>query len=792
MNRFLVFSVVIAIGYHGLYELRAEQTTHGDTPANRPHPRQSSLCERLAMTVPAKANREVSYTDAKSAYFYTTTHTQRNTMWFAGWNIATKRVLQDYMLFADGRPLNRPHARVVVAPHCLTRQYGTASPIVETFSMIDNQEILVIKLHGKKLQRIGITVFAEIDSARTERTEEGLYVVPKEAPSAHILIAPYRSAEWQYDQHMLSASAMAEGFVVIYGTTRQDIQQKLFAFRAMADTLVRARQHRIESFLQRTQVTTNLPECDRALSWIGATLHQLITKQQGVGIYAGLPWFNQYWGRDMFIALPGACLVNGQFSIAREILLSFMQFQNMDTTSRYYGRIPNRAQPTDVIYNTTDGTPRFVRQIYEYVQYTHDTALIPLVYPAIKRSIVGSLKHWVDSLGFLTHESADTWMDAKKDGKIPYSPRDNRANDIQALWYEQLLAGAECAAYMHDDSSAHLWRRYAMNVRTQFARYFLRSDTERMVDRLSTDGTPDMQFRPNQLYALDMITNPLVQTRLTKHVWQGLVYPWGVASLAQTEENFHPYHEHWHYYHKDAAYHNGTVWLWNNGMAMQRMIQAGNADLAFRLFSNMNRQALHEGAVGSLAENADALPLPHTHWTRRTGTFLQAWSNAEHLRIWYQYFLGVRPEGGIAEAQSFLVFQPCLPSALTHVQTSLHIGKDILPYKYQRTGTTRLWTLGGKSFSGRVRMMLGGYEPHMVEIKHGESIVITQTRTGASYRRIGIDPDRNEQGILLRSVEGEKLRRAQAAILRGVDFVRPQLRKGLRSVQTYHPTPLTY
>lgn len=80
----------------------------------------------------------------------------------------------------------------------------------------------------------------------------------------------------------------------------------------------------------------------------------------------------------------------------------------------------------------------------------------------------------------------------------------------------------------------------------------------------------------------------------------------------------------------------------------------------------------------------------------------------------------------------------------------------------------------------------------MVEIKHGESIVITQTRTGASYRRIGIDPDRNEQGILLRSVEGEKLRRAQAAILRGVDFVRPQLRKGLRSVQTYHPTPLTY
>ena len=83
----------------------------------------------------------------------------------------------------------------------------------------------------------------------------------------------------------------------------------------------------------------------------------------------------------------------------------------------------------------------------------------------------------------------------------------------------------------------------------------------------------------------------------TKEVWERLVYPWGVSSLDQSDEQFHPYHEQWYRYHKDDAYHNGTIWLWNNGMAMQRMIENGQADIAYTLFWNMNRQALAEGAV---------------------------------------------------------------------------------------------------------------------------------------------------------------------------------------------------
>ena len=59
----------------------------------------------------------------------------------------------------------------------------------------------------------------------------------------------------------------------------------------------------------------------QALRWLQLTMDSLVTRQRGDGIYAGLPWFNEYWGRDSFISLPGATLVTGHFDEARAILV---------------------------------------------------------------------------------------------------------------------------------------------------------------------------------------------------------------------------------------------------------------------------------------------------------------------------------------------------------------------------------------------------------------------------------------------------------------------------------------
>ena len=232
---------------------------------------------------------------------------------------------------------------------------------------------------------------------------------------------------------------------------------------------------------------------------------------------------------------------------------------------------------------------------------------------------------------------------------------------------------------MNDAPHAEAWHEAAVRLARNFEADYCNKNSLLIYDHLNADGTPDLQYRPNQLYCFDLIADEDFKQRVTRRVWEELVYPWGVASLAQWDLQFHPQHENWHYYHKDDAYHNGTVWLWNNGIAMQRMIEYGQQETAWKLFQNMNRQALHEGAVGSLSENADAHPREGHSWAGRSGTFLQAWSNSEQLRVWYQYFLGIRPD----LMSGTVTVEPKLPADITELQTSVKIGRGTLYYTYK-------------------------------------------------------------------------------------------------------------
>jgi glycogen debranching enzyme len=139
-----------------------------------------------------------------------------------------------------------------------------------------------------------------------------------------------------------------------------------------------------------------------------------VTRQRGDGLYAGLPWFNEYWGRDSFISLPGATLVTGHFEEARAILTSFAGFQDLDPASPFYGRLPNIVKPGSVDYHTTDGTPRWVIALRDYVRYTGDRSVVAELYPNVQASIEGALARFTDASGYLVHADNETWMDARR------------------------------------------------------------------------------------------------------------------------------------------------------------------------------------------------------------------------------------------------------------------------------------------------------------------------------------------------------------------------------------------
>ena len=633
--------------------------------------------EDLGVCVTAEENREYSYTDKKAGYWYGTTH-QESPEWWSGWNMAKKRILADYSLSVDGTALNRKEAEVTVYPERLERKWDG---VKETFCLVDNLPIIYIGIESEASEVVCSLDMGHI--AGVESAEEGLLFIPREAPDMRILLTTACEAEFEALEDGISAGAQAKGFILTYGTT-EECRDLVDEFRTNGSELLAQRKERINSLItEYNPLKSNSDELDKSLAWITITMDELITCQQGNGIYAGLPWFNEYWGRDMFISMPGACLVTGQFDVAKEILKDFAKLQDTDPASETYGRIPNRANLEGILYNTTDGTPRFVIQAYQLAQYSGDTEFLHELYPAIKMSIDASIKNYTDSKGYLTHADADTWMDVKRNG-IPGSPRGNRANDIQALWYEQLTAGSKIAALMGDEGTAEEWSGLATMLASNFENDFCNKDGILIYDHLNADGSADLQFRPNQLYCFDLIGDYEFKEQVTRRAWEELVYPWGVASLAQWDLQFHPQHENWHYYHKDDAYHNGTIWLWNNGIAMQRMIEYGQVEPAWELFKNMNRQALHEGAVGSLSENADAHPREGQSWVKRSGTFLQAWSNAEHLRVWYQHFLGIRPD----MLKGIIVVEPKLPAEITELETSVKIGDGTLHYRYANGAVT--------------------------------------------------------------------------------------------------------
>lgn len=635
--------------------------------------------DRIGVVVSPEENREYSYTDKKAGYWYGFTH-QDGTEWYSGWNMAKKRILADYTtgIVANGGDeltLKRKDAdNCTVYPDRIERSWND---VRERFQMMDNIPLLLIELESEADSIFCIPDMNHI--AESEMSEYGLFLTPKEASDKLILLAPAGNHRSSRYKEGIMTGADAGGFIMAFGT-RDECLNLVDDFRSNGESMKRERKERINSLItEYNPVRTNLPSLDSALNWITVTMDQLITEQQGKGIYAGLPWFNEYWGRDMFISMPGACLVTGQFETAKQILKDFALLQDKDPDSETYGRIPNRANLEGILYNTTDGTPRFVIQALEVARYSGDIDFLHDLYPAIKTSIDASIRNYTDTNGYLTHADADTWMDVKRNG-IPGSPRGNRANDIQALWYGQLTAGSEIARLMGDEGSAEEWSGLALLLASNFERDFCDKDNHSIFDHLNADGTPDRQFRPNQLYCFELVNDDEFKQKVTRRTWEELVYPWGTASLAQWDKQFHPQHENWHYYHKDDAYHNGTIWLWNNGIAMQRMLEYGQTAPAWELFKNMNRQALNEGAVGSLSENADAHPRAGKNWVKRSGTFLQAWSNAEHLRVWYQHFLGIRPD----LLSGKIVIEPNIPDEVTDIETAVKVGNGKLHYSYHK------------------------------------------------------------------------------------------------------------
>lgn len=531
------------------------------------------------------------------------------------------------------------------------------------------------------------------------------------------------------------------------------------------------RRARMDALLAQSYVAPADARSRDAFAWATLSLDALVMEQRGKGIFAGLPWFNDYWGRDIFITLPGSHLVNGHWDEAAEILTGFARFQDTDPASETYGRIPNRVTLTDVAYNTADGTPWFVIQAGALLdRYDHPETAATL-WPAVRLATDAALRH-TDADGLLRHGDQETWMDASAGPGQEWSPRGDRAVEIQGLWYEQLRVAERLARSQGDADREARYRAAAARVADAAPRRFFDAERGLLIDHLDAEGERDAQVRPNQFFALRALDfershfGGRSEAEVTRAAAEQLVYPWGVASLTPGDPNFHPYHEAPQFYVKDAAYHNGTIWTWNAGAVVSLMAEQGAAEKAYEQVETLTRLTLDRGAIGAIAENSDAIPHESpgdlASEPRLTGTVSQAWSLAEYLRVVYEDFAGAA-----YASPTHLVLEPRLPESWGQTRARFRLGD----------GAVEALLL--PVYPGGVEMKLAGIgalpEGATVEVRwHGRSLVMPITSGEARKVHIdegsaSLDGDETEPTIY----EDPALYAARAAAWDGFDWLRP-------------------
>jgi hypothetical protein len=187
--------------------------------------------------------------------------------------------------------------------------------------------------------------------------------------------------------------------------------------------------------------------------------------------------------------------------------------------------------------------------------------------------------------------------------------------------------------------------------------------------------------------------------------------------------------------------------------------------------------------VGSLAECADALPLPGATWARRTGTFLQACSNAEQLRVWHEEILGISIE------RQNITICPQLPKHVLNVTMNTPFKNGFLVGHWHK-GQAGRWVF---ELDGTEASIFFELEDNSVswDLKAGQKVEIVQE--GRQLKLTAFD----SKGKVLGSKVSEAdesfatFTALRAEIFKDLGFCEPKLAPNLNSLSIFHDPPLT-
>ncbi|WP_341536953.1 amylo-alpha-1,6-glucosidase [Methanosarcina barkeri] len=360
-------------------------------------------------------------------------------------------------------------------------------------------------------------------------------------------------------------------------------------------------------------------------------------------VIAGYHWYSD-WGRDTMISLTGLLLVPYRFEEARTILNYFARYCRR-------GLIPNTfpAFGGEPIYNTVDASLWFIHALSRYFAYTNDFLFLSDIWD----TVVNIIDHYFTGTDFgigmdsdyLIQQPQLTWMDAKI-GEWAVTPREGKACEINALWYNALKTASYLGTLLGEEVSPY--ENLATGVVSSFEKTFWNPETNCLFDLVYKDETgnevKDPAIRPNQIFAVSLpytILPPEKEKAIVDRVEKDLLTPFGLRTLSR-DHSLYKGQYHGDALTRDTAYHNGTAWPWLLGAYVKAYRKVNNySEDSLENMRNLLKgfdMQLETAGIGSISEVFDG---DHPH--SPGGCIAQAWSVAEILRAYVEDVLEIKP-----------------------------------------------------------------------------------------------------------------------------------------------------
>ena len=318
-------------------------------------------------------------------------------------------------------------------------------------------------------------------------------------------------------------------------------------------------------------------------------------------IYAGLPWFFQFWSRDTFISLK-ALMLNKEFDLVHKIFMEYMHHIQED------GLLSNQI-PKSLIASA-DSIGWFFKRLDDFFprhkKFFKKTEL-SLLKTKLSETVDDLFRNYTHE-NLATNNKQETWMDS--------IARDGKRLEIQALRIVIFN---------------FMFKLTKNTVYKDMAEKIIKYTKENFWNGLYLrDGIDDDTIRPNIFIAAYLCPEILKKEewlRCFDTILPKLWLNWGGLSTIDTSNSkFHSKTTG----QDSSSYHNGDSWYWINNLAalvLCRTDYSHYKKIVDKIIDASSDDILFKGFIGCHSEISSAST------KESNGCLSQAWSNAFFVEL---------------------------------------------------------------------------------------------------------------------------------------------------------------